>query len=65
MSCHTRAEAVDTSCQRDIRILQSAGFGIRSLTIESMKIYHNFIVLGDFRLEMGEIPDFYRDFQLS
>ena len=27
--------------------------------------YHNFIVLGDSRSEIGEIPDFYRDFQLS
>ena len=65
MSRHTRAEAVDTGCQRDIPVLQSAGSGIRSLTIESMWIYHNFIVLGDFRSEIGEIPDFYRDFQLS
>ena len=37
----------------------------RSLTIESMQIYHNFIVLSDLRSKIGEIPDFYQDFQLS
>ena len=46
VSHHTRAEAV----------------GIRLLTIKSMWNYHNFTVLVDLRLEIGEIPDFYRDF---
>ena len=32
------------------------------LTIKSMWNYHNFTVLVDLRLEIGEIPDFYRDF---
>ena len=35
------------------------------LTIKSMWNYHNFTVLVDLRLEISEIPDFYRDFQLS
>ena len=33
VSRHTRAEVVDTSCQRDIPVLGSVGSGIRSLTI--------------------------------
>ena len=36
--------------------------GIRFLTIKSMSNYHNFTVLVDLRSEIGEIPDFYRDF---
>ena len=65
VSCHTRAEAVDTGCQRDIPVLQPAKSGIRFLTIKSMWNYHIFTVLVDLRLAIGEIPDFYRDFQLS
>ena len=65
VSRHTRAEAVDTGCQRDIPVLQSAKSGIQFLTIESIKNYLNFIVLVDFRSEIGEIPDFYHDFKLS
>ena len=38
---------------------------IRFLTIKSMWNYHNFTVLVNLRLDIGEIPDFYRDFQLS
>ena len=33
--------------------------------MKSMWNYHNFTVLVDLRLEIGEIPDFYRDFELS
>ena len=36
--------------------------GIRFLTIKSMWNYHNFTVLVDWRLKIGEMPDFYRDF---
>ena len=62
---HTRAEAVDTGCQRNIPVLSPLKSGIRFLTIKSMWNYHNSTVLVDLRLEIGEIPDFYRDFQLS
>ena len=62
VSRHTRAEAVDTGCQRDIPVLQPAKFGIRFLTIRLMWNYHNFTVLVDLRLQIREIPDFYRDF---
>ena len=36
--------------------------GIQFLTIRSMWNYNNFTVSVDLRLEIGEIPDFYRDF---
>ena len=62
VSRHTRAEAVDTGCQRNIPVLKPAKSGIRFLTIKSMWNYHNFTVLVDLLLEIGEIPDFYRDF---
>ena len=62
MSRHSRAEAVDTDCQRDIPALLPAKSGIRFLTIKSMWNFHNFTVLVDLRLEIGEIPDFYRGF---
>ena len=35
---------------------------MRYLTIKSMWNYHNFTVLVNLRLEIGEILDFYRDF---
>ena len=62
VSRHTRAKAFDTGCQRDIPVLQPAKSGMRFLTIKSMWNYQNFTVLVDLRLEIGEIPDFYRDF---
>ena len=33
--------------------------------MKTMWNYHNFTVLVDLRLEIGEIPVFYRNFQLS
>ena len=62
MSRHTHAAAVDTGCQRDIPVLESAKSGIRFLSNKPMWNYHNFIVLVEFRSEIGEIPDFYLDF---
>ena len=57
-SRHTRTDAVNTVRQRDIPFLWSAGSGIRALTTKSMWNDHNFTFVIDFRLEIGEIPDF-------
>ena len=57
-SRYTRTDAVNTIRQWDIPFLQSAGSGYRALTTKSMWNYHNFAFMIDFRLEIGELPDF-------
>ena len=57
-SRHTRTDAINTIRQRDILFLWSARSGIRALTMKSMWKCHNFTFVIDFRLEIGEIPDF-------
>ena len=61
-SRHTRTDAVHTVRQQEVPFLCFAGSGIRVLTIKSMWNYHNFTLVVDFGLEIGQIPDIYLDF---